>query len=224
MTLAGEPVREIYLRSRELLDAVGLEKRAKHRLAELSGGEQQRVAIAVALANNPLLLLADEPTGSLDSKTGKSVMEVLHRLNGQYGLTTIIVTHDPNISRSVERVVTIRDGKTSTERVRRSGEAAVLSAAESEHYREYVVLDSAGRLQIPPNIREELNIGDRVELDHVEDGILIRPVASANRNARVTGSEDITGDEETSARSHRKKRREKRSGGLFRSRKQRRRK
>ena len=105
--------------SRELLETVGLWEHRKHRLAQLSGGQQQRVAIAVALANRPKLLLGDEPTGEVDSATAQEILTLFRQMNEQYGLTTIIVTHDPQAARTVDRVVTIRDGSTSSETVRR---------------------------------------------------------------------------------------------------------
>src|SRR5207237_8571958 len=105
-------------RALELLEQVGLGERADQRPSELSGGEQQRVAIAVALANRPLLLLADEPTGELDSTTASEVFEALHRLNAATGVTVIIVSHDRTITQRVDRVVTMRDGRTSAELVR----------------------------------------------------------------------------------------------------------
>jgi AbrB family looped-hinge helix DNA binding protein len=147
----------------------------------MSGGEQQRVAIAVALANRPRLLLADEPTGELDTATARTVLETFRRLNESLGITTVIVSHDRDIARFVDRVVAIRDGKTSTERVRRiapapaSGDAG--SPAAEADYHEYVVLDSAGRLQIPSEYREKLDIGDRVTVDMVDGGLVVRPVA-----------------------------------------------
>ncbi len=193
MVLKGIRAAEMKAWARELLAQVGLENRAAHRPPQLSGGEQQRVAIAVALANRPRLLLADEPTGELDTLTARTVLETFRRLNEALGITTVIVSHDRDIARFVDRVVAIRDGKTSTERVRRAavapagdaqpGEAHATGAtgggstgAESE-YHEYVVLDSAGRLQIPAEYREKLDIGDRVTLDMMDEGLLIRPVS-----------------------------------------------
>ncbi|MCP4513955.1 MAG: ABC transporter ATP-binding protein, partial [Delftia sp.] len=119
MTVAGMMRREKRAWTRELLDAVGLHDRRRHRLMQLSGGQQQRVGIAVALANKPALLLGDEPTGEVDSATAQTIMDTFHRLGETLGLTTIIVTHDPRIARQVDRVVAIRDGKTSTETIRR---------------------------------------------------------------------------------------------------------
>jgi putative ABC transport system ATP-binding protein len=171
--------------ARELIDAVGLSHRRFHRLAQMSGGEQQRVAIAVALANRPAILLGDEPTGELDSHTAEVVFEIFHNLNRMFGLTVMIVSHDPQIARFVDRVVAIRDGKTSSE-IRRSEASTAANAngeqgsAETEHkYEELVVLDSVGRLQVPKEIRERYNIGDRIKIEETADGILIRPVEGA---------------------------------------------
>src|SRR5512146_1149153 len=102
----------------ELLDAVGLYHRRHHHLTQLSGGEQQRVAIAVALANKPVLLLGDEPTGEVDSVTAQAIMDTFRQLCQRMDLTTVIVTHDPRIATQVDRVVAIRDGKISTETIR----------------------------------------------------------------------------------------------------------
>jgi AbrB family looped-hinge helix DNA binding protein len=182
MVLKGEPRARMREWARDLLAQVGLERRADHRPPQLSGGEQQRVAIAVALANRPRLLLADEPTGELDTATARAVLETFGRLSRSLGITTVIVSHDRDIARYVDRVVAIRDGKTSTERVRRTAPAAGISVAAAgsppaEDYHEYVVLDSAGRLQIPSEYRERLDIGDRVTVDLVDGGLVIRPVA-----------------------------------------------
>lgn len=98
-------------RTRELLDLVGMTPRAVHRPDELSGGEQQRIAIAVALANDPPLLLADEPTGELDTKTGQEILDLFSRLNRDLGKTILIVTHDQRVSHIAHRILEIRDGK-----------------------------------------------------------------------------------------------------------------
>ncbi len=182
MTIEGVEPRKKRAWAQELLQAVGMWEHRKHRLAQLSGGQQQRVAIAVALANRPRLLLGDEPTGEVDSATAQEILTLFRTMNEQYGLTTIIVTHDPQVARTVDRVVTIRDGSTSSEAVRRVAEVEAALAegvrdAAAHLYDEYVVVDSAGRLQIPPNLRAELGIGDRVTLERVDGGILIRPAA-----------------------------------------------
>jgi ABC-type lipoprotein export system ATPase subunit/bifunctional DNA-binding transcriptional regulator/antitoxin component of YhaV-PrlF toxin-antitoxin module len=165
----------------ELIDAVKLTHRRGHRLAQLSGGEQQRVAIAVALANRPALLLGDEPTGELDSNTAEVIFEIFHSLNRAYGLTVVIVSHDPNIARHVDRVVAIRDGKTSSETKRRTADAAgngngAEAAAEQHVFEELMMLDQAGRLQVPKEIREKYGIGNRIRLEETPEGLLLRPV------------------------------------------------
>jgi ABC-type lipoprotein export system ATPase subunit len=202
MTIEGVSSSEKRSWSRELLETVGLWEHRKHRLAQLSGGQQQRVAIAVALANRPKLLLGDEPTGEVDSGTAQEILALFRRMNEQYGLTTIIVTHDPQVARAVDRVVTIRDGSTSSETVRRVAdvEAALAEGASpSPHiYQEFVVVDGAGRLQIPPDLRAEMGIGDRVTLERVDEGILIQPVAgtgspasSAQQRFKTTEDEEL---------------------------------
>ncbi len=188
MTVAGIGGQEKRAWSEELLHAVGLWEHRRHKLAQLSGGQQQRVAIAVALANRPTLLLGDEPTGELDSATANDILTLLREMNRQYGLTTIIVTHDPAVARAVDRVVTIRDGRTSSETIRRVAgtsvnsvqavEAALtknIEAPSASFYDEFVVVDNAGRLQIPPDMREAAGIGDRVTLEVTDEGVLIRP-------------------------------------------------
>jgi ABC-type lipoprotein export system ATPase subunit len=184
MTVAGMGRRERRGWAAELLRAVGLYERRRHRLAQLSGGEQQRIAMAVALANKPTLLLADEPTGEVDSATAERIYATLRRLNRTLGLTTVVVTHDPAIVGQVDRVVAIRDGKTSTETIRRVSqlERAMVGERPPEEpeavtYQEYAVLDSAGRLQVPREYLEWFGIDDRAQLEVAEEGILIRPVA-----------------------------------------------
>lgn len=182
MTVAGMSRREKRDWGRELLQAVGLYERRKHRLVQLSGGEQQRVAIAVALANKPILLLADEPTGEVDSATAQTILETFRRLNETLGLTTIIVTHEPRIVGQVDRVVAIRDGKTSTETIRQVSQLERVMVGEypveeeDVTYHEYVVLDSAGRLQVPREYLEQFGIGGRATLEVTDEGIVIRPV------------------------------------------------
>ena len=183
MTVAGMGLREKRAWSQELLEMVDLWEHRRHRLAQLSGGQQQRVAIALALANKPKLLLGDEPTGEVDTTTAKDILSLFERMNTEYGLTTIIVTHDPQIARVADRVVTIRDGRTSSEAVRRVAEVeAVLArgiepADDSMILEELIVVDSAGRLQIPSELREKSGIGGRVTLETTEEGVLIRPAA-----------------------------------------------
>jgi ABC-type lipoprotein export system ATPase subunit/bifunctional DNA-binding transcriptional regulator/antitoxin component of YhaV-PrlF toxin-antitoxin module len=185
MTLAGAGGRDKRKRAQELLERVGLSERRKHRLSEMSGGEQQRVAIAVALANSPRLLLADEPTGELDSNTALSIYQTFRDLNEQLGLTILIVSHDPAIGRHVNRVVAIRDGKMATETVRQTRPVSNGDADENgngadevvheEVLEELTVLDSAGRLQVPKEYLQRAQIKSRVTLEVTDDGILIRP-------------------------------------------------
>ena len=163
------------------MEMVGLSDRHKHQLGSLSGGEQQRIAIAIALANSPSLLLADEPTGELDSATAQQIYEMFKLFNRELGLTTLIVSHDPGMARHVDRVIAIRDGKLASETVRRERPPdSQTDEHHEEHYEELIVLDSAGRLQIPKIHREELNIRRRVTLEVVPDGILIKPVNNEN--------------------------------------------
>ncbi|MEI7744944.1 MAG: ABC transporter ATP-binding protein [Chloroflexota bacterium] len=160
-------------RALELLDVVGLADRAAHRPDRLSGGEQQRVAIAVALANEPAVVLADEPTGELDSATSADVFGLLRRVNRELGTTIVIVTHDAFVSEQVGRTVAIRDGRTSTETVRRTeqtegGQHRVISE-------EYAVLDRAGRLQLPRAHVEALDLRSRVRLRLEDDHVGVWP-------------------------------------------------
>jgi ABC-type lipoprotein export system ATPase subunit len=168
MTLDGRKDRAA--RATRLLELVGLGERRDHRPERLSGGEQQRVAIAVALANEPEVLFADEPTGELDTTTSSEIFGLLRRVNEELATTIVIVTHDPLVSEQVQRTVAIRDGRTSTETLRRSqlsesGEHALVAE-------EFAVLDRAGRLQLPKAHVAALGLKDRVRLrledDHVE--------------------------------------------------------
>ncbi len=203
MTLAGQSGGNVNRRSKELLSIVGLEDRMHHKLSELSGGEQQRVAIAVSLANNPKLLLADEPTGELDSVTAQTIYELFNQLNQEMGLTTLIVSHDPGIARHVHRVVAIRDGKLATETVRSRSTATVGFEGEvgeamqaDDVFEELTVLDSAGRLQIPKEYLQSFGIKGRARLEITEDGILILPADDVHQD-RVQNAESlVTGFEE----------------------------
>ncbi len=178
----------------ELLDLVGLKGFAKKKPNQLSGGEQQRVAIAVAIANEPTLLLADEPTGELDSVTASEIFRLLRSLNQQLGLTILTVTHDVAIAAVMDRTIAIRDGRTSTETVRREepleavdGYAARASAViglSSETHRESVLIDRVGRLQLPKEALDSLSFQGRAEVrildDHVELWPLGTPAGNGN--------------------------------------------
>jgi ABC-type lipoprotein export system ATPase subunit len=158
-------------RAIELLRQVAMDERADHRPDQLSGGEQQRVAIAVALANEPEVLLADEPTGELDSETAAEIFELLRRLNRETGVTIVVATHDPLVSGQVRRTVAIRDGRVSSEVLRDRA-----SETEEHHVEtEYAVLDRVGRLQLPRDYVEALGLAERVRLELEDDHIKIRP-------------------------------------------------
>ncbi|MEE8412994.1 MAG: ABC transporter ATP-binding protein [Dehalococcoidales bacterium] len=178
LILLGVSQRKRRQRAQEMLEAVGLDNRMQHRPERLSGGEQQRVAIAVALAHNPPLLLADEPTGELDSQSASRVLDVFRSLNENYGVTVVIVTHDTTITDKVERVVTIRDGRTSVETVR--GSDSLRRAADPQGgYDEFIVLDGAGRLQIPQAFVDKLKLKNRVKVLLAEDHITVWPDESS---------------------------------------------
>lgn len=167
MALDGRPGRDRRDRAVDLLERVGLGDRLDHTPSQLSGGEQQRVAIAVAVANEPRVLLADEPTGELDSTTAREVIELLREINVERGLTMVIVTHDPLIADGVSRTVAIRDGRTSSEVLREDAFGA--------EAREYAVLDRAGRLQLPRDYLEALDLEHRVRLSLDPDHIKVWP-------------------------------------------------
>jgi ABC-type lipoprotein export system ATPase subunit len=154
MMLANVSPRQGARRAQELLDAVGLGNQAHKRPEQLSGGEQQRVALAVALANNPPLLLADEPTGSLDRQSAQQVMTYLTDLRQSYNLTVLLVTHDPEVAAFADRVLTLRDG--------------VLG-------QNILLLSDEERLRLPETVREQLALADQVIVEIRPEGVLLRP-------------------------------------------------
>lgn len=165
--------RDRHARATELLDLMRLSDRADRRPQELSGGEQQRVAVAVALANRPEVLLADEPTGELDTTTAQELFDVMRSANQELGVTIVVVTHDPLVNDQVQRTVAIRDGRTSTETLRRravSDDGGHELVAE-----EYAVLDRVGRLQLPRGAVEALGLERRVRVVLEHDHISIWP-------------------------------------------------
>ena len=169
---AGVPRRVTRRRAAALLDLVGLGRRLHHQPTALSGGEQQRVAIAIALANGQRLLLADEPTGSLDSATAQEILDMFKLARRELGVTVVVVTHDPAVADSADRTIAIRDGRTSVERVR--VEQGSTATTERATHLEFVV-DRAGRLQLPQEYPRALHIGDRAVV-RLEDGrIVITP-------------------------------------------------
>jgi putative ABC transport system ATP-binding protein len=177
MTLSGRVGKKPRQLAVELLAMVGLSERMEHRLEELSGGEQQRVAVAIALANRPQLLLADEPTGELDTATAKTIYDLFRDLNRKLGLTIVIVSHDPGIAKHVDRVVAVRDGRLASEtlRVKASADGDTHQSDKLHTFEELVILDSAGRLQLPREYLDHFHIKRRVRLEISEGGILIRP-------------------------------------------------
>lgn len=166
-------------RALELLEMVGMSHRKNHRLDQMSGGEQQRIAIAIALANDPKILLADEPTGAVDAKTGAYILDALREINQTTGVTTVIVTHDRQLTKKVNRVVSIRDGKLSSERLMKQSYRDRLSeisafTEESEVQDEFTVLDRAGRLQIPREYLEQMQLqGNKVRVEYKDGKIII---------------------------------------------------
>src|SRR5258706_657164 len=186
----GKPTRE---RALELLELVGLRERIEHRLEELSGGEQKRVAIAIALANRPLLLLADEPTGELDTATAQTIYDLLRDLNKRLGLTMVIVSHDPGIAQHVDRVVAVRDGKLASETVR------VQKSDGMEHHVELGVVDAAGRLQLPREYLEQFNIKRPVAIETITARILIRKPEGEHYSSEQGTSSNEQGSAEAEA-------------------------
>lgn len=168
-------------RATELLEMVQMSHRKHSKLNMLSGGEQQRIAIAIALANSPSLLLADEPTGSVDTKTADLIFDIFRELNAN-GQTILIVTHDVALSKKVQRVVAIRDGKISSERILKEQYADRLKESNvdwrlEDTQEEYVILDKAGRVQIPREILESMDLADNKILLEFHDGkvVLTKP-------------------------------------------------
>ena len=176
MSLDGGKRRYRRHRAMELLDLVGLSDRRDHKPAQLSGGEQQRVAIATAIANSPRVLFADEPTGELDTATSSEIFDVLRDVNTQSGVTIVVVTHDPLVAEHVNRTVAIRDGRTSSEVLRRTeidAEGGQRTIAE-----EFAVLDRVGRLQLPHEYVDALDLEKRVRLTLDPDHINVWPDGS----------------------------------------------
>ncbi|MFE6287457.1 ABC transporter ATP-binding protein [Streptomyces sp. NPDC057877] len=161
-------------RAMELLDLLDVAECRDRRPQQMSGGQQQRVALAVALAGGPAVLLADEPTGELDSYTAEQVFAAFRTANEELGTTIVIVTHDQSVAGEVRRTVAIRDGRTSTEVLRRS-EVDSATGQENLVAREYAMLDRAGRLQLPAEYTRALGMRDRVALELEPDHIAVRP-------------------------------------------------
>ncbi len=202
-------------RAKELLELVGLAGKEHKRPNQLSGGEQQRNAIAVALANQPKLLLADEPTGELDSVTAGDIFALFRSLNKQLGLTIITVTHDAAIAAAVDRTIAIRDGRTSTETIRRETTLETIEAhmptssavigLSSRTHRESILIDRAGRLQLPKEAIENLPFNGRAEVRITNDHVEIWPLLDeVNENGNGNGKHDEATLQERSATEERK--------------------
>jgi ABC-type lipoprotein export system ATPase subunit len=181
MRMNGAGRRARRAKAADLLDILGIAGCADRRPDEMSGGEQQRAAIATALANGPELLLADEPTGELDSSTAMEVFGALQKANTELGVTVLVVTHDPAVSAQVRRTIAIADGRTSTETLRHAAESG--DGTLSHHAVEYAVLDRAGRLQLPRDMIEPLGMRDRVRLESEPDHIGVWPDRPAGGDA-----------------------------------------
>jgi ABC-type lipoprotein export system ATPase subunit len=162
-----------------LLDTLGIAHCADRTPERMSGGEQQRAAIATALANQPKVLLADEPTGELDSSTAQDVFSALQTANTELGVTVLVVTHDPAVSSQVRRTIAIRDGKTSSETIQHA--ATGEEGTTTLHAREYATLDRAGRVQLPREMTRRLRMRKRVELQEQPDHISVWPDQSADQ-------------------------------------------
>ena len=196
MMLAGANAKENRSYAAELLRIVGLADRQKHHLPELSGGEQQRVAIAVALANRPSLLLADEPTGEVDSVTAQGIYATFRMLAKELTVTTVIVSHDPTIAHQVDRVVHIRDGMLAAEtrrQVRKTPNEETngddrIEEAEDE-YEELIVLDKAGCMHIPQEYLEQLSFKNHAQIEVTDEGILLRPFTESDAATSTADTE-----------------------------------
>ncbi len=189
MLLSGKLDRDY---AKQLLEWVGLKHRMHNKLHQLSGGEQQRVAIAISLSNRPKMLLADEPTGSVDTATSDQIMRIFRDVNKELGITIVIVTHDLELAGKVDRVVAIRDGLTSTEFIKRNPN---LDQAEGESgfgqqgglqevHEAFVVVDRVGRLQVPKEYLEAVGIGGRASMEFDGDKIVItapKPLEGENK-------------------------------------------
>ena len=171
-------------RALNLLEEVGLLDKANSFPREMSGGEQQRVAIAAALIRNPDILLADEPTGAVDSKTSDMIQNLFRKLNRDRGITVIIVTHDINLAKKVNRVVMISDGRVTTEKIMKEKyREKILDSEETgfdlvglneESHEEYSVVDKTGRLKLSDEIREQTGLtSSRVKVEVIDGKVVI---------------------------------------------------
>ena len=190
-------------RTRVLMERTGIAHLARKKPHQISGGEQQRAAISVALANGPALLLADEPTGELDSTTAGEILALLRELNRELGLTILIVTHDVSVASVADRTIAIRDGRTSTETVRREaplaanapnggGGASAVIGLPSETHRESILIDRVGRLQLPHEAILRIPFNGRADVRILDDHVEIWPAEGAEGSSDTdrTGQSD----------------------------------
>ena len=168
MKLAGAPSKISDTRARMLLDTMGLGPRVEHKPNQMSGGENQRTAICVALANNPELLLGDEITGELDSETTEMVMQALKMTNEEFGTTVINVTHNPTVAKYADRVLRIRDG--------------LIEGQKQTLYGDITEIDAKGRMVIPETMRRLAGIKKRVVLRATSEGLLVSPLKTDDEN------------------------------------------
>jgi ABC-type lipoprotein export system ATPase subunit len=197
MMMAGVSPWERARRARELLNAVGMTDHARKRPGALSGGQQQRVAIAVALANNPALLLADEPTGALDRKTAAQVMDLINDLRARYNLTVLMVTHDMEMAAYADRVLTLRDGALGQD----------LTHVDEQK----PSLDDAGRITLPEAVRSQLSEAPRIAVEIRPEGVLLRPETEEEDDTQAMLEEMLPQDTPPESRRWRLFRRKKRS-------------
>jgi ABC-type lipoprotein export system ATPase subunit len=180
MALTGLSSKSRRAWSEELLESLGMIDKAKRLPYQLSGGEQQRAAIAVGLANKPPLLLADEPTGELDTENADAIFEMIRGLNRSYGVTVVTVTHYAGVSKFVDRVVHIRDGRIGSETFSRPDYRRDGGTVEEE----YVVVDPAGRLQLPHDLAERFRRGGLAKIQSDDRQITIDPPGTNPRQPR----------------------------------------
>lgn len=164
MMLAGDSPWRRRRQARELLEAVGLSDQLHKHPAQLSGGQQQRVAIAVALANQPPLLLADEPTGALDRESAERVMVLINDLRDRFGLTVLMTTHDLEIAQHADRILTLRDGALGQD-ISEMGE----DGSSHLHF------DDSGRIRLPEPVRQQLTTAANIAVEIRPEGVLLRP-------------------------------------------------
>lgn len=179
MMLAGVPIWRRTKQAHDILDAIGMSDHANRKPTQLSGGQQQRVAIGVALANQPQLLLADEPTGALDHQNAHQVMALISNLRERYGLTVLMVTHDLDIARYADRILTLRDGALGQD----------LSGHDAGPQ-----IDEEGRIQLPTAVRTHLSAADRISVEIRPEGILLRPEEDEADNTEALLAEMLPQD------------------------------